>query len=108
MALFRALETVRRFAIRFLPASGRITWGGRAESDGRRRAMMFQRPVMLRRSAPCNVAYALAAAGVRREPRTPRIAQLLAQVELAHVADRPASPVRQNHRLKHRICTTCR
>jgi tungstate transport system ATP-binding protein len=72
------------------PTFGRVTWGGRAASDGRRRAMMFQRPVMLRRSAGGNIAYALAAAGVRREARTARGAELLAQVGLAHVADRPA------------------
>jgi len=72
------------------PSRGRITWGGRAESDGRRRAMMFQRPVMLRRSAAGNVAYALAAAGVDRDAREPGVAELLAEVGLAHVADRPA------------------
>jgi len=72
------------------PTAGRITWGGRAESDGRRRAMMFQRPVMLRRSAAGNVAYALAAAGVDRDAREPGVAELLAEVGLSHVADRPA------------------
>src|SRR5689334_6632731 len=51
------------------PTAGRITWGGRAASDGRRRAMLFQRPVMLRRTAAGNVAYALAAAGVRHDAR---------------------------------------
>src|SRR5215831_21066137 len=54
------------------PTAGRITWGGRAESDGRRRAMMFQRPVMLRRSAAANVAYALQAAGLGRDMRAAR------------------------------------
>jgi tungstate transport system ATP-binding protein len=72
------------------PTFGRITWGGRAESDGRRRAMLFQRPVMLRRSAAGNVAYALAAAGVTRAARASGVADLLAEVGLAHVADRPA------------------
>jgi tungstate transport system ATP-binding protein len=72
------------------PSRGRITWGGRAESDGRRRAMVFQRPVMLRRSAAGNVAYALQAAGIGRETRPSRVAELLAQVGLTHVADRPA------------------
>jgi tungstate transport system ATP-binding protein len=84
-------STLIRLAMGLIaPASGRITWVGRAENDGRRRAMRFQRPVMLRRSAAGNVAYALAAAGVGHEARTPRIAELLAQVGLAHVADRPA------------------
>jgi tungstate transport system ATP-binding protein len=72
------------------PSRGRITWGGRAESDGRHRAMLFQRPVMLRRSAAGNVAYALQAAGIVREARETRVDELLAEVGLLHVADRPA------------------
>src|SRR5262245_45215369 len=72
------------------PTFGRITWGGRAASDGRHRAMLFQRPVMLRRSAAGNVAYALAAAGVDRAARAPSVAELLTRVGLSHVADRPA------------------
>src|SRR5262245_39855146 len=51
-------STLIRLAMGLIaPASGCITWGGRAESDGRRRAMMFQRPVMLRRPAAGNVHY---------------------------------------------------
>jgi len=84
-------STLIRLAMGLIaPSRGRITWGGRAESDGQRRAMMFQRPVMLRRSAAGNLAYALAAADIAREARTPRAAELLAQVGLTHVADRPA------------------
>src|ERR1700747_92999 len=48
------------------PSTGRVTWGGRADSALSRRAMLFQRPVMLRRTAGANVAYALAQAGVPR------------------------------------------
>ena len=40
------------------PTSGRISWGGR-HAPGERLAMVFQRPVMLRRTAAANVAYAL-------------------------------------------------
>jgi tungstate transport system ATP-binding protein len=72
------------------PTSGRITWGGRAETDGKRHAMVFQRPVMLRRSAAGNVAYALKAAGMPRRARARRTAELLAQAGLAHLAERPA------------------
>ena len=44
-------STLIRLAMGLIaPSAGRITWGGRNESDGHRRAMMFQRPVMLRRS----------------------------------------------------------
>jgi tungstate transport system ATP-binding protein len=45
---------------------------------------------MLRRSAAANVAYALAAAGAGREARASRVDELLAEVGLLHVADRPA------------------
>src|SRR5215213_8779282 len=65
------------------PTTGRIDWGGRPE-PGTRLAMMFQRPVMLRRSVAANVAYALPA----RDDA--RIADLLAQAGLAALADRPA------------------
>ncbi|MGC2774936.1 MAG: ATP-binding cassette domain-containing protein, partial [Bradyrhizobium sp.] len=46
------------------PDAGRITWGGRADAGPQRRAFVFQRPVMLRRSVAANVDYALAQAGV--------------------------------------------
>jgi tungstate transport system ATP-binding protein len=84
-------STLLRLAMGLIaPTSGRVTWGGRAESDGARRAMVFQRPVMLRRSAAGNIAYALAAAGFGRAVRAARTAGLLAQVGLSYVADRPA------------------
>src|SRR5712692_246099 len=63
-------STLIRLAMGLIaPTAGRITWGGRSETDGKRRAMVFQRPVMLRRSAAANVAYALKAAGVPRAAR---------------------------------------
>jgi tungstate transport system ATP-binding protein len=65
------------------PSSGHVTWGGRT-TPGERLAMVFQRPVMLRRSAAANVAYAMAA----RDDR--RVGELLARVGLAHLANRPA------------------
>jgi tungstate transport system ATP-binding protein len=65
------------------PSSGRIHWGGR-NAPGERLAMVFQRPVMLRRSAAANVAYALDA----RDDQ--RVGELLARVGLGHLANRPA------------------
>ncbi|MEA2928032.1 MAG: tungstate transport system ATP-binding protein [Hyphomicrobiales bacterium] len=65
------------------PTSGRISWGGRAE-PGPRLAMMFQRPVMLRRTAASNVAYAL----LRRDDA--RVAELLKEAGLSELANRPA------------------
>jgi len=72
------------------PSSGRVSWGGRADRSMARRAILFQRPVMLRRTAAANVAYALAQAGVPRKLRTERVAALLERVGLSDLAQRPA------------------
>jgi tungstate transport system ATP-binding protein len=72
------------------PASGRVTWGGRESVAPLRRAFLFQRPVMLMRSAAANIAYALAAADTPRDARPRRIAELLALVGLSGFDDRPA------------------
>lgn len=72
------------------PTEGRVTWGGREDAKPTRRAFVFQRPVMLRRSAAANVAYSLAQAGVSRPEREARVARLLDQVGLSELAARPA------------------
>ena len=72
------------------PSAGRITWGGRADSEMRGRAILFQRPVMLRRTTAANVAYALAQVGLPRSQRADRIAALLESVGLSDLAQRPA------------------
>jgi tungstate transport system ATP-binding protein len=73
------------------PASGRVVWGGR-RADGRPRAqaMVFQRPVMLRRAALANVTYGLALAGVARTERDERARDVLDAVGLSAIANRPA------------------
>jgi tungstate transport system ATP-binding protein len=73
------------------PTQGRIAWDGRFGGDPRRRqAMVFQRPVMLRRSALANVAYGLAIAGVGRSERLASARQMLERVGLLALAERPA------------------
>ncbi|CCE10451.1 ABC transporter related [Bradyrhizobium sp. STM 3843] len=72
------------------PSEGHVFWGGREVSAPARRAFVFQRPVMLRRSAAANVDYALGQAGVPRAERPARIAELLGRVGLADLAERPA------------------
>lgn len=72
------------------PTSGRIAWGGRSDPTPTRRAFVFQRPVMLRRTAAANVVYALAQAGAPRAERAARAARLLDRVGLADLALRPA------------------
>ncbi len=72
------------------PSSGRVTWGGRADVRPTRRAIVFQRPVMLRRSVEANIHYALAATGMERAARAECTAELLALVGLNGLAKRPA------------------
>jgi tungstate transport system ATP-binding protein len=73
------------------PTSGRIAWRGRADdSRPRAQAMVFQRPVMLRRAAFANVTYGLALAGVSRTERDRRAREVLDAVGLSRVANRPA------------------
>jgi tungstate transport system ATP-binding protein len=83
--------TLLRVAMGLLPASrGRVTWDGIADVPPVRRAIVFQRPAMLRRSAEANIRYALSAAHVPRERHDARVTELLALVGLESVASRPA------------------
>lgn len=67
------------------PTRGRIGWSGTG-----RQAMVFQRPVMLRRSALANVEYALALAGIRGAERDRRARDALDRVGLGTIAARSA------------------
>jgi tungstate transport system ATP-binding protein len=71
------------------PTSGSIAWRG-AVNGRRRQAMVFQRPVMLRRSAVANIVYALKLAGVSPRERELRARDVIDAVGLSGVADRPA------------------
>jgi tungstate transport system ATP-binding protein len=70
------------------PAAGRITFAGRSAPSSGRHAIVFQKPVMLRRSAAANVAFAAAAAN--RPSDAAAVARLLRQVGLAAMTERPA------------------
>lgn len=73
------------------PTAGRVTW----RQDGitrraRGQAMVFQRPVVLRRSAIANVIYALKLAGIAPKECRLRAEDVLEAVGLANMAGRPA------------------
>lgn len=71
------------------PTSGAVTWAGSTERP-REQAMVFQRPVLLRRSAIANIEYALAVNGVDGSSRATRARAALERVGLAHLAGRQA------------------
>jgi len=72
------------------PSQGRVTWAGNAAAAPLRRAIVFQRPTMLRRSVAANLKYALANAGVHRAEWSARVAELLGLVGLSGLDERPA------------------
>jgi tungstate transport system ATP-binding protein len=76
------------------PDEGRTIWLGSGAGDPAtiktRQAMVFQRPVLLRRSARANIDFALALLGVPRSERADRCEMLLKQTGLGRLATTPA------------------
>jgi tungstate transport system ATP-binding protein len=75
------------------PDEGAVRWhgaGAGARDVARRQAMVFQRPVLLRRSARANLAFALKARGIDGEERGRRIDEALRRTGLARLAEAPA------------------
>ena len=64
------------------PSAGTITWQANGASTRDAQAMVFQRPVMLRRTARANIDYALKLRGLSRDERQARINEVLRRVGL--------------------------
>jgi tungstate transport system ATP-binding protein len=74
------------------PSSGQVLWQGATPDDRARRAqaMVFQRPVMLRRSVLANLNFALSVHGVRGSERAAEAARALDMAGLSELARHPA------------------
>ncbi|CAD5271743.1 ABC transporter ATP-binding protein [Bosea sp. 62] len=72
------------------PSRGAVRWAAGAEGRAKRHAMVFQKPIMLRRSVEANITHALAAAGANSTERKARAAQALQRFGLAERASQPA------------------
>lgn len=73
------------------PTSGRVIWNDvERPGERRRQAMVFQRQVMLRRSALANIVYALKLAGVPARARQAQALTALESVGLGHIAQHSA------------------
>src|SRR5215471_18759550 len=69
------------------PSAGTITWAGAApETAHRCQAMVFQRPVLLRRSTAANISYVLRLQGIPRRQRRVRLTEILEQAGLLPLA----------------------
>ena len=72
------------------PDAGSVEWAERNPEGHRRQAMVFQKPIMLRRSVRANVTYGLKVNGVSKTRRD-EIADInLKRVGLEDIASRPA------------------
>lgn len=74
------------------PTEGQVLWRGRQLDRAGRdaQALVFQSPVMLRRSVLANLRFALAVQGVPRRDRRARAEAALEQARLTALAHRPA------------------
>ena len=74
------------------PETGSISWGGSdAPHAAKYQALVFQKPILLRRSVQANIAFPLRVAGVLRDREIDaRVEDALKLAGLEHIADRPA------------------
>ncbi len=74
------------------PSAGRVLWDGQPADRAirLRQAMVFQRPVLLRRSVAANIRYALRAHGVRGPALQAHTRDWLERADLLELAHQPA------------------
>ncbi len=74
------------------PTRGEILWAGRRVDRlmARRQAMVFQRPILLRRSVAANISHALGLRGIERGERAIRVGEALRLAGLQRHASTPA------------------
>ena len=70
------------------PLPGTMTWAGAAPETARHcQAMVFQRPVLLRRSTAANITYVLRLQGIPRRQRRAVMTEMLEQAALLPLSD---------------------
>lgn len=79
------------------PTEGEICWGEipRIDQARQRQALVFQRPVLLRRSVGANLRFALKLRRYTRAEREERLRHILELASLSHLVDRPARVLSQ-------------
>ena len=79
------------------PTEGEICWGEtpRIDQARQRQALVFQRPVLLRRSVGANLRFALKLRRSTRAEREERLRHILELASLSHLVDRPARVLSQ-------------
>jgi tungstate transport system ATP-binding protein len=71
-----------------MPTTGRLSFAGHDQAASGSRALVFQKPVMLRRSVAANIEFALSAAG--HDSAATEVSRLLDVAAIGPLANRPA------------------
>ena len=73
------------------PSSGTVEWGGNENTSARRyQAMVFQRPIMLRRNVFANLDHSLKHRGIKKADRINKIEEILNHTGLTRLGNVPA------------------
>ena len=88
------------------PTAGVCQWAGgfSAREIARRQAMVFQAPVLLRRSVAANIEYALRQRGFKGRERARKLEAILHETNLLRLRGRPASVLSSGERQRVALC----
>jgi len=90
------------------PSAGTLTWAAAAPDTARRgQAMVFQRPVLLRRSTAANITYVLRLQGIPRRQRRAMLTEALEQAGLLPLAARPARVLSAGEQQRLALARAC-
>ena len=88
------------------PTAGACRWAGdfSASEISRRQSMVFQEPVLLRRSVEANIDYALRKRGFKAKDRSRKLEAILRETNLLKLRKRPASVLSSGERQRVALC----
>ncbi len=88
------------------PSAGSCRWAGNlsASEISRRQSMVFQVPVLLRRSVEANIDYALSKRGFKAPERARKLEAILHETDLLKLRKRPASVLSSGERQRVALC----
>ena len=91
-----------------MPTQGRVSWADNEKSFGSvRQTMVFQKPIMLRRTVKENLLFALNAIENDRTIKEQLVQKALSEVHLSHKADAYAPTLSQGEQQKLAIIRAC-
>ena len=88
------------------PSAGTLRWAGQLSPGeiSRRQSMVFQVPVLLRRSVEANIDYALCKRGFKAQERAQKLEAILRETDLLKLRKRPANVLSSGERQRVAVC----